>query len=448
LKVTELLKNKQFLSLAGNIVMTALNLVTGSILYRNLSQEAMGCWVFFQTVFILIDTFRTGFLQTSFVKFYAGTEKGRGENVLGSTWLVGLMITGAVIVANLGGLLFLPYIKDLVFIVIVQWTSLFFISTLPIVMATWLLQAQQRYSEILYIRVVNQASFIISVIALIYFKKLDLEMVLLFNVSCNLLTCLYVFLRGWTGIKALPKQSRAAMIEIYNFGKFSVGTSISANLLRYSDTIIIKFALGDKFIAIYGVAQNLTNFLDIPLRSFVTTGMTSLAEAENRKDKEEVSKIFKMYSGALTVLFIPAIIFLLLFADVAVGLLGGGKYAHGPAANLFRIFLAMAIFLPIDRFIGVTLDVMHKPKINFYKVLLMLAINVAGDLTAVYIMHSLYGIAVASIPTFVIGTLFGYFSLKRYLQFDMLEIVKLGWVQAQVIVKMMVSKVGGTKPAN
>lgn len=440
MKVKELLRNKQFLSLVGNMVMALLNLVTGSILFRHLSVDAMGCWGFFQTIFILIDTFRTGFLQTSFVKFYAGTEKQRGDNVLGSTWFIGLLITGIVLAANIISLLFLGYILDEAIIVIVKWTGLFFISTLPIVMATWILQAQQRYMEILYIRIVNQTSFILAVIALIFFKHLNLEMVLLFNVSCNVLTCVVVFTCGWTGIKALPKLTRDAIKELYHFGKFSVGTSISANLLRSSDSIIIKIFLGNNAIAVYNAAQNLTNLLDIPLRSFVTTGMTSIAAAENRNDREEVSKIFKMYSGALTMLFIPSVLFLFVFADVLIGLYGGGKYAGGPTANLFRIFLLMAMLLPLDRFIGVTLDVMHKPKINFYKVLIMLGVNVVGDLTAVYLMHSIYGIAFASIPTFLIGTLFGYFSLKRYLKFDIIEIVKLGWGQAGEILKMLLTR--------
>jgi len=89
LKIKELLKNKQVLSLAGNMVMALFNLVTSAILFRHLSKADMGCYLFFLIIFTLIDTVRTGFLQTSFVKFYAGTTPERGANVLGSTWFIG-----------------------------------------------------------------------------------------------------------------------------------------------------------------------------------------------------------------------------------------------------------------------------------------------------------------------------------------------------------------------
>ena len=422
------------------MVMALLNLVTSAILFRHLSKAYMGCYLFFLIIFTLIDTVRTGFLQTSFVKFYAGTTPERGANVLGSTWFIGLSITGIVAAINICGLFLLGHITDVAYITIIKWTSVQFISTLPIVMATWLLQAQQRYMEILYIRVVNQTSFILAVIGLIYFGRLTLDNVLLVNALSCLLTCLVAFSCQWTGIRALPKQTKEAVRELFHFGKFSMGTSISANLLRSSDTIIIKLTLGEAALAIYGAAQNLTNLLDIPLRSFVTTGMTSISAAQNMNEKEKVEEIFKKYAGALTIIFIPVVLGLVVFADVAVGLLGGGKYVGTPAANIFRIFMIFAVFLPIDRFIGVTMDVIHKPKINFYKVLIMLAINVFGDLVGVYVMHSIYGIAIASIPTFVLGTLFGYFSLKLYLKFTFVDIVKMGWAEAIVLVKGALGK--------
>jgi O-antigen/teichoic acid export membrane protein len=443
LKIKELLKNKQVLSLAGNMVMALLNLITSAVLYRHLSTNNMGIYGFFLIIFTLIDTFRTGFLQTSFVKFYAGTTEERGANILGSTWAIGLTITGIVTVLNIIGLFFLTYISDVAYITIIKWTSIQFMSTLPIVMATWLLQAQQRYMEILYIRVVNQTSFILAVIGLIYFNNLTLDNVLLVNALSCVITCIVAFCCRWTGIRALPKQSKSAITELFHFGKFSMGTSISANLLRSSDTIIIKLTLGklaDSAIAVYTAAQTLTNLLDIPLRSFVTTGMTSISAAQNMNEKDKVEEIFKKYAGALTIIFIPVVIGLVIFADVAVKLLGGGKYVGTPAANIFRIFMIFAVFLPIDRFIGVTMDVIHKPKINFYKVLIMLAINVGGDLLGVYIMHSIYGIALASIPTFVLGTLFGYFSLKLYLKFSFMDIIKFGWGEAIVLVKGALGK--------
>jgi O-antigen/teichoic acid export membrane protein len=442
-EIKQFIKNKQFLSLAGNVIMSLLNIVTTAILYRHMDKEEIGSWFFFQTTFILIDTFRTGFLQTAFVKFYAGANKERADNVLGSTWYLGLLITSIVLLVNIPALFLLGFIDNVGIIVVIKWTTLTFISTLPIVMATWLLQAQGRYGEILYIRAINQASFIIFVIALIYFKHITLNMVLLTNVLSCVLTCIVVFACRWSGFKTVTKQTRESVKEIYHFGKFSVGTSISSNLLRSSDTFIINFTLGPAAIAVYNIAQSLMNIIDIPLRSFVTTAMTSLSAAQNNNRKEEVEYIFKKYAGALTIIFIPVVVGAILFADVAIYLVAGNKYVGTPAANIFRIFMIFAIFFPIDRFTGVTLDVIHKPKFNFYKVLTMLAINVVGDFAGVYFMHSIYGVGLASIPTFVFGTLIGYFSLKRFLNFNITQIFKLGYAETLILIETAKRKFAG-----
>ncbi len=446
MNIKQLLKNKQFLSFAGNIVMALLNIITSAILYRHMVKDEVGIWFVFLATFNLIDTFRTGILQTAFVKFFAGADKERGENVLGSTWYIGLLTTALVCLLTWPCCFFTGYIKNETITTILEWTGALFISTLPIVMATWLLQAQQRYMEILYIRLVNQASFILAVLGLIFFKRIDLNTVLLVNVLSCVLTCIVVFWCRWTGIGKLRKHTRGAVSEIYHFGKFSLGTSISSNLLRSSDTYIINFTLGPAAVAVYNIAQSLMNIIEIPLRSFVTTAMTSLSAAQNANRKAEVEKILKKYAGTLTILFIPVVIGAIALANVGVGLLGGGKWVGTPAANVFRIFMIFAIFFPIDRFTGVTLDVIHQPKINFYKVLTMLAINVVGDFAGIYLLHNLYGVAIASIPTFVIGTLFGYLSLKKFLNFNLGQILKTGYTETMTGVKGVLNKFAG-KPS-
>ena len=72
-KLFSKLNNKHFLSLAGNGAMSVLAMITVAVLYRVLTVEEIGYWFFFQTVAILLDTFRTGFLQIALVKFYTGT---------------------------------------------------------------------------------------------------------------------------------------------------------------------------------------------------------------------------------------------------------------------------------------------------------------------------------------------------------------------------------------
>jgi len=100
------------MSFAGNGIMAVFSVVTYGLLFRMLSVADMGNWIFFQFAFILVDTIRTGFLQTAVVKFYAGATGERANTVAGSMWYIALLITGAVILLDLAFVPFISYIKN------------------------------------------------------------------------------------------------------------------------------------------------------------------------------------------------------------------------------------------------------------------------------------------------------------------------------------------------
>src|SRR5258708_38609968 len=85
--------NKHTLSLASNAVMPVVGMVNISLLARNLTGPDFGNWILFLITFTLANLFRSGFLQTSLVKFYSGASKDRALTVAGSTWYLGFAIT-------------------------------------------------------------------------------------------------------------------------------------------------------------------------------------------------------------------------------------------------------------------------------------------------------------------------------------------------------------------
>jgi len=163
------LNNKHFLSLAGNGAMAVLSIVTYGLLYRMLTEEEMGNWVFFQFAFILIDTFRTGFLQTPIIKFYAGADPERALEVAGSVWFVALCITGIFLIIDLGGIAMLPVIHNNSLALFAQWSGLAFLLSLPMNISMWVVQAEQRFDKILYIRMISQGSFILLILFFYFF---------------------------------------------------------------------------------------------------------------------------------------------------------------------------------------------------------------------------------------------------------------------------------------
>ncbi|WP_139923574.1 lipopolysaccharide biosynthesis protein [Hymenobacter sp. DG01] len=408
-------KNRHVLSLTGNGVMAVFSILTYSILYRFLPEADMGNWVFFQFAFLLLDTFRTGLLQTPLIKFYAGADQARQTTVAGSSWFIGLLVTGFFVLLNLACLPLAPYTTDTGVLLLLHYFGLSLVVTLPFNVAVWLLQAEQRFDAILTIRLLNQGSFILLTVLLYALGNISLPGIVYSFLASSLLTSVVALVMGWARLGALRHKTAACVREVFHFGKYSFGTFLCATLLRSSDTFIIKFMLGPAALAVYNLPQRLLEIIEIPLRSGLATAMPDMSAAVNRKRHDEVAHTLKKYAGSLTLLFIPITVAVLVFADVIVLLIGGQKYVHTEAANLYRIMIVCALLFPIERFLGVTLDIINKPQLNLIKVLIALAINTTADILCIKFTGSIYGAAVASAFTLVASLGYGYWVLNKYL---------------------------------
>jgi len=410
-----LLQNRHVQSLTGNGVMAVFSVLTYSILFRFLSEADMGNWVFFQFSFLLLDTFRTGLLQTALIKFYAGADEARQRCVAGSAWYIGLLVTGGFVALNVVALLFSGHFQDMGVRVLLYWFGVALAVTLPFNVAIWILQAEQRFDRILWLRLLNQGSFIVLVFTLYLVKEVNLMRVIQAFLGSSLLSSVVVVVLGWSRLTALGHRSPAVVRELFHFGKYSFGTFLCSNLLRSSDTFIIKFMLGPAALAVYNLPQRLLEIIEIPLRSGLGTAMPSMSAAVNRQRDDEVVELLKKYAGFLTLLFVPLVVGVLVFADVIVGLIGGGKYVATEAANLYRILIVCSLLFPLERFLGVTLDIIGRPQLNLVKVVLALAVNVVADVACIYFTRNIYGVAAASIITLLASTLYVYVVLRRYL---------------------------------
>ncbi|MDT3404205.1 oligosaccharide flippase family protein [Mucilaginibacter terrae] len=432
LKVITLIKNKHFLSLAGNVIMSGLALVTMVLIYHALSVTDAGIWVFFQSILILVETFRSGFLTTAFIKFYAGATPGRKVEVAGSAWWIALLITGILLLANIPAYFAAPYISDYSIVLFCKWFGVSYLLSLPWFMATCILQGEQRFDQLLYVRLINQLTFVAGVLLLYFTSGVTILGVLYAYTASNLITSVYTLLMRWTRIRNITHRNQTLTVEMANFGKFSLGTTLSSNLFRTSDTFVINFLLNKQAVAIYNLGQTLMQLVEIPLRSFAATAMPELSAAYNQNNPISVIGIMKKYTGTISVVLVPAIIAGCLLADLPINLIGGHKYMGTDAANVFRIFLTFALLYPADRFFALTLDVIHQPKVNFYKVLIMLVANITFDWLGVKLLGSIYGIAIATVVPVLIGTLIGYRALNKYCPFSLWSVYTTGYTQVKI----------------
>ncbi|PWS33762.1 lipopolysaccharide biosynthesis protein [Pedobacter paludis] len=433
------LKNVHFLSLLGTGGMSVLIFVFTAILYRSLSVKDIGIWFFFQTMLSFLDTFRQGFLTTAFIKFYSGTTEERGREVIGSTWFIASTITLIFIVANVPILFFLSRITDESLNYFLKYFSLNLLFSLPMIIAMCITQGELRFDRLLYIRVTQVMILILSLLGLIYFKANNLHNLMMANLASSLITSLLTIFMGWSGIKFFFAKSKSCIKELFDFGKYTVGTSISSNLFGVTDTFVINFMLGPSSLAIYNLGRRLMEVVEIPLRSFVATAMPSLSKAYNIGDRAQVIYIMKKYIGMITIVLIPISIIAYFFAGVAMSLIGGGQYkgtiAGLEAVNIFRICIAFSLFYPLDRFMAVTLDAIHKPQVNFVKIIVMLIVNFLSDIIGIYIFGNIYGVVVGTVfPILAAVIISNYVIQKDYHKFSIIDIYILGYKELTALI--------------
>jgi O-antigen/teichoic acid export membrane protein len=446
-KITSLFKNRHTLSLAGNLTNAVLGFVSIALVARLLDRDDMGCWVMFLTAYIFADLLRAGIITTSLIRFAASSKKEQFGEVSGSGWLISLIATAIISTLTISAFFLIgDKVTNQGFRLFLEWYWLAALTTLPFNYAAWLLQAKSQFEKVLYIRLLNQLSFMACILLSLIFEHRSVEYVLMSFIIAGLLPSAISMWAGWSMVRTVRFATRKMVTDLFNFGKFSMGTLMGSNLLRSSDTLLIGFLLDPTQVAIYAIPLKLIEVIEILLRSFVGSAMPVMSQYAAPEYKPELKAMYYKYTGLLSFILLPIVVGTFIFADSLVVILGGAQYAE--SANILRIFTIYAAFLPLDRFSGVTLDIIGKPYLNFLKVIVMLLVNVAGDIAAIHFFGNIWGVAAVSILTFLTGVLFGNYFLKKYLQHSIRETLRTGYKTVQHLLQPVKDRFKALKIGN
>lgn len=416
-------KEKNMSSLMTNVLIAALGLLSFMLLTRQLSKEMFGDWVLYVTLATFVDLLRFGLTQTSAVRLLSGAKKEDYKKLMGSSFKINLKLLGVITIfcwslyalvvrgnydVNYGYVLFLKWYPILA-LVNLSWNN-----------AMALFQAKQDFTGMMFVRLSNIGLFVIFLILNQWWLHLSILEILWVHLGVNLVSSVWCVIKKWDGCLYLKYAKKETTKELINFGKYSMGTLIGSSLLKSADTFIIGLSpiLGSAGIAMYAIPLKLTDLLGIPLRSFTMTAYPRMSKKCIDGDMQGVRKTFYAYSGAITLLFVPVSIVCFILAEELVLILGGNEYIEVlPQLTLiFRIFTLYTLLLPIDRFTGVLLDSINKPRLNLNKVIIMTLANIIVDFVAVFVFESLALVAVGTVIFTLIGIFLGFFYLRREIQ--------------------------------
>lgn len=427
-KLLHIIREDNFLSLAGNLVIALFGIAGFGLLARTLPVNDFGQWMLFITGGSFIEMFRFGITNTGLIRFLSGAGTQQRLHLIGSNALIGIVSTAGIsVLLLLVNITFHNTVQQSGYALFFNWYPLLALINLPWNNALVVLQADRKFGNILFLKAVNSIGFFTVLLINYFTQRFSIIQLTWIFIFINGITSLISFLKGWDGLRYLKYAAAVTNKQLLHFGKYTTFTLIGTNLLRSADTIIISLSpMGSAAVALYSIPLKLTELQQIPLRSFTATAFPKMSKASLEGNTAAVKKYFYTYTGAITYLFVFVSLFTFLFADFFVLLLAGKNYLNTEAVTIVRIFSLYGLILPLDRMTGIALDSINKPQVNALKVFYMVAANIIGDLLAVFIFKSLIWVAVGSIIFTLVGIYTGMYFLNREVLLNYREIFTAG----------------------
>ena len=410
-------RSENFFSLAGNMLFAAFSLVTFLLMVRFLDRELYGSWVIYITAATLLDMLRSGFTGTPAIRLISTTSGTARKRVIAASYQLSGVTTLGLGVLFLAGyaLIHSPYPGGY-YLPVLLFYPVLALASLPHNQASVVSQGMMNFRRVLVMRAMQGGLNFLLVSGYILLAEATLQGLILMHLLANGLTSLVTVLKSWDGLAHIRLIHKATLRKIMNFGKYATASYIGSNLLRSSDTFLLSMSpvMGAEAIAIYAIPFKLVELVEIPLRSFTATSFPKLSLAYHAS-KEKFNHHLVQYLVLTVLLLLPVIGALLLFSSPLLQLLGGGGYLDSLQLqkSIVLIVAAYIFFLPFDRYAGVGLLAIDRPRLNFKKIMMMLLANILFDLIAIFVFHSLILVAAATLIFTLAGIGLGWYYLQR-----------------------------------
>lgn len=406
---------------------SAVAVVTFALLARVLDKNEFGFWTFFLTVVGLFEMGLFGLVKTPLIRMISNEDKTDQTKIVSAAWQISFRTTSLIILfSSLCFALIYLILKEQIYLHYIYWIVLYMLFSLPRQVAIWLSNARVRFDRILWIRLISTVVFL-GFTAGMFFTDANIFLVFWAYFLSVAASSLFSAFIGWAEIRQLWLSAGQWRKEMFDFGRFSMGTSLGTASLGSSDSILIMFFLGPEYLALYQVPKRINALYEIPLRAILQFAYPSLTKKSKYAGEAAFTNTVERMMGFTAIILFPVAILIFLFARPIIMVLGGIEYVESiPVLQVSAIFLAMS---SIDRFSGLILDSIGRPKYNFLKTLVMLSVNVIADIVVINLGYGVVGVAAVTTITSLAGSFYGFNKFKDLVPFRPKFILKAGLIQ-------------------
>jgi len=384
-------------------------LISVMILFRALSKAEVGLWASFMAIVTIVEMGRTGLLQNALVKFLSTAKDERYRQIATASLYLNLIVTIFIIIplfilaAPISEFMRMPELKGLL-----ELHCLTTVALVPFLQFNFMQQANLEFRGLFWSAFVRQGIYFLYV--LLFFllgRKIFLDNLVLARTLGIALGAFVSYFFARPFLRFDPKVNWEWVKKLFHYGKFVMGTNLSTMFYKSTDRIMIGRMLGEVPVGIYDAAIKVTNLAEAP-----TFSMASILFPQSARRMEEgkgtIKILYEKAVGAILALLIPALIFILIFAEWIIFVIAGPDYTE--AANILRITMFYGLFIPFAVQFGTVLDSTGRPKINFIFTIISALVNVVFN----YIFITQFGVIGAAYGTLATYTL-AFIAMQIYL---------------------------------
>lgn len=339
------------------------------LLVRIYSPESFGVWVLLITLVAIVDMARSGFIQNGMIKFLINqSPENQAKIQMASLWL-NLFLTLAFMALLWAFAMPLETILNAPGLANVLRIFTFILPILVIHTHNLVLMQAKYDFKAYFFAGISKSLPLFLIIAYHYLypeKELSLSALAWYQNGTFLLATLMSCYQVRTYLDVKWGWHRDWNLRIFHFGKFVFGTNLISMLTNSLDKFLLGALLSPVQVALANTAGRVMNMIEIPVNSIASISYPKASEAFDKKDLDEVGKIYEKTIGMMLSLTLPFLVVNLLFAEYIVLFIAGEEYLG--AAPFLRVVAFLAVIRPYDRQSGVFLDAIGKPFFNMIMV--------------------------------------------------------------------------------
>ena len=392
------------------------NLGSVIILWRVLDKESCSVWVIYMTITAFIEIGRTGLLQNGLMTFLNQTPQYEHAKINKASLLLNLSLSVLVVLLLLtcsGWLGTFYKSNELTQLLTIYAVTTFIMSALY--QFNFIQQANMDFKGLFWSSFVRNGSLFFYILYLKVsestFSLTNLAIVQ-FLAAIPAAFVAYSFAKKYFSLKAALDWTWVK--KLLQYGKYTFGTNLSTMAYKNVDKMMLgKLLLGT--LSTYDLSIKINNLAEVPTTTLAAILFPQSARRTNTEGIEGAKYLYEKSVGVLMALIVPVVLFILIFADVIVWIIGSEKYAS--SAPILRLTIFYGIFMAFAMQFGTIMDSVGKPRLNFYITTLGAVVNLTCNYFFIHwfgLFGAAYGSLVAMTFMFFImqTTLKGLFNVQ------------------------------------